>query len=173
MKRIQKWQAALCYLPLNATNLVHLFKSDWNTLPTTLYYGIFSSIALNCIQRHLKLRAQCKDVTVSIESLDQLPDVAKKPFLVLCQLAYDGITEGKIIFTSLPPDVNTLSLLSFFVTTRSGKLYWTRQSSLPQLHPLALVIRAASTLSVAYTSVSTLTMQLLLYSTSTWMVMIY
>ena len=67
---------------------------------------------------------------MSIESLDQLPDVAKKPFLVLCQLAYDGIMEGKII----PPDVNTLSLLSFFVTTRSGKLYWMRQSSLPQFH---------------------------------------
>ena len=48
---------------------------------------------------------------MSIESLDQLPDVAKKPFLVICQLAYDGKMEEKIIFTSLPPDVNTLSLL--------------------------------------------------------------
>ena len=100
--------AGSCYLPLNATILVHLFKSDRNTLPTTLY-GIFSSLVFNCIQRHLKLRAQYKDV--SIESLDQLPDVAKKPFSVLCQLAYDGVMEGKIIFTSLPADVNTLSLL--------------------------------------------------------------
>ena len=100
--------AGSCYLPLNATILVHLFKSDRNTLPTTLY-GIFSSLILNCMQRHLKLRTQYKDV--SIESLDQLPEVAKKPFSILCQLAYDGIMEGKIIFTSLPADVNTLSLL--------------------------------------------------------------
>ena len=100
--------AGSCYLPLNATILVHLFKSDRNTLPTTLY-GIFSSLILNCMQRHLKLRTQYKDV--SIESLDQLPEVAKKPFSVLCQLAYDGVMEGKIIFTSLPADVNTLSLL--------------------------------------------------------------
>ena len=100
--------AGSCYLPLNATILVHLFKSDRNTLPTTLY-GIFSSLVLNCMQRHLKLRTQYKDV--SIKSLDQLPEVAKKPFSVLCQLAYDGVIEGKIIFTSLPPDVNTLSLL--------------------------------------------------------------
>ena len=100
--------AGSCYLPLNATILVHLFKSDRNTLPTTLY-GIFSSLVLNCMQRHLKLRTQYKDV--SIESLDQLPEVAKKPFSVLCQLAYDGVMEGKIIFTSLPADVNTLSLL--------------------------------------------------------------
>ena len=100
--------AGSCYLPLNATILVHLFKSDRNTLPTTLY-GIFSSLILNCMQRHLKLRTQYKDV--SIESLDQLPEVAKKPFSILCQLAYDGVMEGKIIFTSLPADVNTLSLL--------------------------------------------------------------
>ena len=100
--------AGSCYLPLNATILVHLFKSDRNTLPTTLY-GIFSSLVLNCMQRHLKLRTQYKDV--SIESLDQLPEVAKKPFSVLCQLAYDGVMEGIIIFTSLPADVNTLSLL--------------------------------------------------------------
>ena len=100
--------AGSCYLPLNATILVHLFKSDRNKFPTTLY-GIFSSLVLNCMQRHLKLRTQYKDV--SIESLDQLPEVAKKPFSVLCQLAYDGVMEGKIIFTSLPTDVNTLSLL--------------------------------------------------------------
>ena len=100
--------AGSCYLPLNATILVHLFKSDRNTLPTTLY-GIFSSLVLNCMKRHLNLRTQYKDV--SIESLDQLPEVAKKPFSILCQLAYDGVMEDKIIFTSLPADVNTLSLL--------------------------------------------------------------
>ena len=100
--------AGSCYLPLNATILVHLFKSDRNTLPTTLY-GIFSSLVLNCMQRHLKLRTQYKDV--SIETLDQLPEVVKKPFSVLCQLAYNGVMEGKIIFTSLPSHVNTLSLL--------------------------------------------------------------
>ena len=100
--------AGSCYLPLNATILVHLFKSDRNTLPTTLY-GIFSSLVFNCIKRHLKLRTQYKDA--SIESLDQLPEFAKKPFSVLCRLAYDGVMEDKIIFTSLPADVNTFSLL--------------------------------------------------------------
>ena len=100
--------AGSCYLPLNATILVHLFKSDCNTLPTTLY-GIFSSLVLNCIKRHLKLHTKYKDV--SIESLDQLPEFAKKPFSILCRLAYDGVMEDKIIFTYLPADVNTLSLL--------------------------------------------------------------
>ena len=101
--------AGSCYLPLNATILVHLFKNDQNTLPTTLY-GIFSSLILTCIKRHLKLRApQYEDVPM--KSLDQLPEFAMKPFLVLCQLAYDGVMEDKIVFTDLPADVNTLSLL--------------------------------------------------------------
>ena len=101
--------AGSCYLPLNATILVHLFKSDCNSLPTTLY-GIFSSLVINCIKLHLKLRTKYKDVSI-IESLDHLPEFAKQPFLVLCQLAYEGVMEDKIIFTSLPADVNTLSLL--------------------------------------------------------------
>ena len=110
LERIEKNPevAGSCYLPLNATILVHLFKSERNTLPTTLY-GIFSSLVLNCIKRHLKLRTQYKDV--SIESLDQLPEFVKQPFSFLCRLAYDGVMEDKIIFTSLPADVNTLSLL--------------------------------------------------------------
>ncbi len=100
--------AGSCYLPLNATILVHLFKNDQNTLPTTLY-GIFSSLILSCIKRHLKLRTQYKDA--SIESLDQLPEFAKKQLSVLCRIAYDGVMKDKIIFTSLPSDINTLSIL--------------------------------------------------------------
>ena len=100
--------AGSCYLPLNATVLVHLFKSDCNALPTTLY-GTFLSLILTCIKRHLKLRTQYKNV--SIESLDQIPEFTKKPFSYLCRLGYDGVMEDKIIFTSLPPDVNTLGLL--------------------------------------------------------------
>ena len=95
------------YLPLNATILVHLFKNDQNRLPTTLY-GIFSSLILSCIKRHLKLRTQWD---ASIESLDQLPEFAKEPFSFLCQIAYNGVMEDKIIFTSLLADVNTLSIL--------------------------------------------------------------
>ena len=110
LERIEKNPevAGSCYLPLNATILVYLFKSDHNTLPTTMY-GIFSSLVLNCMKRHLKLRTEYKDV--SIESLDQLPEMAKKPFTILSKLAYDGVMEDKIVFTSLPSDINTLSLL--------------------------------------------------------------
>ena len=96
--------AGSCYLPLNATILAHLFKSGHYTLPTTLH-GTFSNLVVNCI------KCQCKDV--SIESLDQLPEFVMELFLVLCQLAYNGVMEDKTVFTSLPPDtkLNTLGLL--------------------------------------------------------------
>ena len=112
MERIQENPAVAsnCYLPLNASILLHLFKCSDNTLPTT-QYGIFSELVLSCIYRHLNERTQHKNL--SLESLDQLPEFLKKPFLDLCELAYQGVMEDRVIFSSesLPPNVNTLSLL--------------------------------------------------------------
>ena len=49
-----------CYLPLNASILVHLFKCD-DVLPNT-QYGIFSAIICNCIFRDLKKKKQQHDI---------------------------------------------------------------------------------------------------------------
>ena len=94
LERIQENPAVAgsCYLPLNASILVHLFKSDNNTLPTT-QYGIFSELVLSCIFRHLNERTKHKDL--SLETLDKLPEFIKKPFLYLCELAYRGVTEDR------------------------------------------------------------------------------
>ena len=110
LERIQENPAVAgsCYLPLNASILVHLFKSDNNTLPTT-QYGIFSELVLSCIFRHLNERTKHKNL--SLETLDKLPEFIRKPFLYLCELAYQGIMEDKVIFSSLPADLNTLGLL--------------------------------------------------------------
>ena len=43
--------AASCYLPLNASILVHLFKCCNGVLPRT-QCGIFSALICNCIYRH-------------------------------------------------------------------------------------------------------------------------
>ena len=110
LERIQENPAVAgsCYLPLNASILVHLFKSDNNSLPTT-QYGIFSELVLSCIYRHLNERTQYKNL--SLESLCQLPDVVKKPFLFICDLAYQGVMENRVTFSSLPSTFNTLGLL--------------------------------------------------------------
>ena len=100
--------AGSCYLPMNASIFVHLFESGNKTLPTT-QYGIFSELVLSCIYRHHNERTHFKNLT--LESLQQIPKVIRKPFQFLCKLAYQGIMDDNVIFSSLPADINTLGLL--------------------------------------------------------------
>ena len=100
--------AGSCYLPLNASIILHLFKCDNYTLPTT-QYGILSEVVLSCIIRHLKERTKLEDS--SLLSLDDVAKVVKEPFQSLCKLAYKGMKKDNVVFSDLPPDFNTLGLL--------------------------------------------------------------
>ena len=97
-----------CYNPLNASILVHLFKSGGNVLPST-QYGIFYELAYNCIRRHLmKIRA---DIDIyDLKSLEELPPTIQTQFQEICKIAYDGVMNDTIIF-DLRPGFNTLGLL--------------------------------------------------------------
>lgn len=96
-----------CYLPLNASILVHLFKCEGNSLPIT-QYGIFSALIINCILRHSKKSA--KQEIYAIKSLDELPPTIDSHFRRLCDIAYRGVMEDKVIF-DLGFGFNTLGLL--------------------------------------------------------------
>ena len=98
--------AGSCYLPLNASILVHLFKFS-NELPNT-QFGIFSSLIRNCILRHLRKSTQYK--ISGIKSLDNLPQIIEGPFKDACAIAYKGVMEDRIIF-DLDCDFNTCGLL--------------------------------------------------------------
>ena len=95
-----------CYLPLNASILVHLFKCRGNVLPTT-QYGIFTELVCTCIFRHLKKTRQ--DIN-ELKSLDELPPDTAAKFKDLCKIAYDGVMHDVVIF-DLGPNFNTLGLL--------------------------------------------------------------
>ena len=97
-----------CYLPLNASILVHLFKFGNQILPTTLY-GIFSKLICNCILRDIK-KTMLTDDVCEISSLNNLPAEIDGPFQQICQLAYRGVVEDQVIF-DLGPHFNTLGLL--------------------------------------------------------------
>ena len=102
-----------CYLPLNAAIIVSLFLSLNCTLPTTIT-GVFTSLVLCCILRHLKSRT---DVRIhALQSLDSLPEIVQGPFAALCQLAFHGILDRKVTFSGdelsrILPDAAHLSLL--------------------------------------------------------------
>ena len=97
-----------CYLPLNASILVYLFKDGNNVLPTT-HYGIFSDLICNCILRDLKKTKPESEIS-EISSLDNLPAEIDSHFLCICKMAYNGVTNDEVIFT-LGPRFKTLGLL--------------------------------------------------------------
>ncbi|MCG8626366.1 MAG: NACHT domain-containing protein, partial [Proteobacteria bacterium] len=66
----------ICYLPLNASILVHLFICGRGELPNT-QYGIFSDLICNCIYRYLK---KIGVDAAEIDSLDELPQSIDSQF---------------------------------------------------------------------------------------------
>ena len=103
--------AGMCRLPLNASILVHLYKEQNKMSLPTSQYGIFSMLICTCVSRHLKERTQHKSIT--FESLDQIltTESTERQFKFLCKLAYEGVMNDKIVFSSLLCDIDTLSLL--------------------------------------------------------------
>ena len=104
--------AGTCYLPLNASILVHLFKYFDHELPET-QFKIFDALIRNCILRHMK---KCAKSEISgIKSIDYLPPVIKDQFAKICEVAYEGVMKDVIIFDpeewQLDSDFNTLGLL--------------------------------------------------------------
>ena len=103
--------AGTCRLPLNASVLVHLYKDHLGKSLPTSQYGIISLLICTCVSRHLKERTAHKDV--SFESLAQIftADVTAKQFKSLCKLAYEGVMKNEIVFSTLPANIDSLSLL--------------------------------------------------------------
>ena len=100
----------ICYLPLNASILVHLFICGDGELPNT-QYGIFHDLICNCIYRYLKrTQAGATDIP-KVKSLSKLPQLIKNHFQQLCKLSYDGIMNDEVIFHIEKPGFVTLDLL--------------------------------------------------------------
>ena len=107
LKRIETIpaMASTIHLPLTASILVNLHKQE-SKLPTT-QFDIFVRLVCNHIFYHTK------DERIStLASLDEIPEDISEAFKSICKLAYNGITENKIIFTL--PTFNTLGLLQGF-----------------------------------------------------------
>ncbi len=98
-----------CYLPLHAGFIADTFLMK-HDLPST-QFGIFESVIVKCISRYQIKQGKAQS---EITSLDDLDCKLQKSMLAICQLAYKGILENKIIFTEndLPgSDFKSLDLL--------------------------------------------------------------
>ena len=87
-----------CYIPLHSAILVHIFLTMKGALPTTLH-ELFCSLVLCCITREQATREPAK-ILPELSSLDDLPDDLKTKLSKLCELAYNGVMQDKIIFYS-------------------------------------------------------------------------
>ena len=114
-----------CYLPLNAALTVHYFKVKVYSLPSS-EYEVFSTNILHCIRRHFEREGKGRKLPAELASLDDLSrsEAVREPFQCLCELAYRGVMENKLTFSSsdLPQGSNTLSLLQAIESfLQSGK----------------------------------------------------
>ncbi len=109
--------ASSCCLPLSAAIIVHLFLSGKQRLPTTVQ-GIFTSLVLCCLARYQRVHRGLEGEAANLESLDRLPESLREPFRKLCALAFSGVMEDKVTFSSadlaalgIHTDVSALGLL--------------------------------------------------------------
>ena len=103
--------ASSCYLPLNAAFIAHFYLCNDHSLPRT-QYELFLNMILHLIFRQIKKEGDHEDLE-ALESLKEIPAELEGHFQAICKLAYNGLMENKVAFTSkdLPKEINTLGLL--------------------------------------------------------------
>ena len=105
---------SICYLPLNAAFVVHSFKYLGQSLPNT-EFEIYLSVIFSCIQRHFEREGKDNKLPRKLASLGDLSrnEIVREPFQNLCELAYRGVMENRVTFSSsdLPQGSNTLGIL--------------------------------------------------------------
>ena len=102
-----------CYLTTNAALTVHYFKLKNHSLPSS-EYELFSTIIINCIRHHLEKEGKENVLPIEPNSLSDILHSKNIGDLIgqLCELAYHGMIQNKVTFSSseLPQGPNTLGL---------------------------------------------------------------
>ena len=85
-------------IPINVA-IVCLIFFHYSTLPKTLT-ELYTLLCLRLILRYIVTRTPNEGQVEKLQSLDNLPTDISEQFSQLCQLAYEGMENEKIIFTS-------------------------------------------------------------------------
>ena len=106
----------LCTLPVNATIVVHLFRSSHSTLPSTRT-GIFKELVSSLLLRHMQLRTDHGLEKWEEEDFEHLPGNVLQEFRSVCGLAFHGVMEDRKVFF-----LDSLRQLGLTVTHTSSSL---------------------------------------------------
>ena len=93
---------SLCYTPLNAAIMLYVYKQEEHTLPTTLTQ-LYTLYILHSLKRSVEIHFDNLNAC-DITDLKNLPDPIALPFIALCKMAYNGLQDDQLGFsTSLLP----------------------------------------------------------------------
>ena len=89
---------SLCYTPLNAAITLYVYKQEKHTLPTTLTQ-LYTLYTLHSLKRSVKIHFNDLDAD-DITDLKNLPDPIALPFIALCKIAYNGLQDDQLGFST-------------------------------------------------------------------------
>ena len=88
---------SVCSVPLNCAIVCHLWHQFEGALPTTMS-ELYTKIILNVILRNIQKRPEYERVR-SLSHFSALPENIQQPWSLLCELAFQTLTEDKIVFS--------------------------------------------------------------------------
>ena len=103
---------AAMYTPVSAAIVEQVFKSAPHNPPTTLT-GLYSAYVLMRLEQYLSEseHPHYSGSNIQVRTLADLPERVLGDLQRLCSLAYEGVSQQMIVFSSLPEGVSTLGLL--------------------------------------------------------------
>ena len=101
---------AAMYTPVSAAIVEQVFKSAPHNPPTTVTQ-LYSAFVLMKLEQHLSEHPKYSDMNIKVRTLADLPERVLEDLQRLCGLAYEGVSQQKIVFSCLPEGVSTLGLL--------------------------------------------------------------
>ena len=94
---IQSNLKTLCYVPMNLSIILYIYKTRLE-LPDTLT-GIYSFFVINALLRYLMSYDTSVEPIMELRSRDDLPLPVKDMYQALCELAYNGLLNEKMVFS--------------------------------------------------------------------------
>ena len=88
---------SVCSVPLNCAIICHLWHHLKGTLPTTMS-ELYTKIILNVVLRNIQKRPRYDSIP-SLSHFDALPESLQQPWSLLCELAFQTLSEDRIVFS--------------------------------------------------------------------------
>ena len=114
---------AAMHTPVTADIVTEVFRlsQDMESLPPTTMTKLYNAYTCKLLMQHLSRRMEDHKQSHNIQSLEDVPPDLKKELQAICKLAWEGIVEQKLTFSSNALSVGTLGLMQEVKELHSGE----------------------------------------------------